>query len=293
MNTSNKDIKLVIPHWQGGNNPAYFLRAKLLECLAPESDMPVFHVPVDEADGPLPIENGIKGRSAITEQATATKEIIQKEAPDRIVTLGGDCLVSLTPFSYLSEKYGDKLGVLWIDAHPDVQNPEQFSHSHAHVLGLLLGQGDSELLKYVSKAIPSDNVMIAGVHSMLPHEQSFVDQHGIATCSPEQIKSGTAPIREWIETQGIEYLAIHFDLDVLDSQYFRSVLFALPERTEDEFGGVAEGKLKIEDVVALLKNATETTEAVGLTIAEHLPWDAINLKAMLEELPLIGNQKSS
>ncbi len=31
MNTSKKDIKVVMPLWQGGNNPAYILGAKLLD----------------------------------------------------------------------------------------------------------------------------------------------------------------------------------------------------------------------------------------------------------------------
>ena len=28
-------------------------------------------------------------------------------------------------------------------------------------------------------------------------------------------------------------------------------------------------------------------EPVGITIAAHLPWDAINLKSMMNELPLL------
>lgn len=32
-----KTLRLLIPQWQGGNNPAYFLGAKLLAWLAPSN----------------------------------------------------------------------------------------------------------------------------------------------------------------------------------------------------------------------------------------------------------------
>jgi hypothetical protein len=44
------------------------------------------------------------------------------------LTLGGDCLVDLAPIAYLSERYGDYLAVLWVDAHPDVMGPAQFQN---------------------------------------------------------------------------------------------------------------------------------------------------------------------
>ena len=93
---------------------------------------------------------------------------------------------------------------------------------------------------------------------------------------------------QWLRESGVEVLAIHFDLDVLDPKKFRSVLFARPGRGTDDFGNVAEGKLDIADVLKLIRHATAETEVVGMTIAEHLPWDAVNLKSLLEQLPLLS-----
>jgi len=291
MTKTRKNIRVVMPLWQGGNNPAYSMGAKLLDWLSPQTDEPVFRVPVNEPNGPLPVENGMTGRSEVKEHLQKVWKIIDEQQPDSIVTLGGDCLVSLVPFAYLAEKYGDRLGILWIDSHPDVQTPEQYGNAHAHVLGALLGQGDPDLTDYVKKPVPSKNVMIAGIHHPLEHEAKFLSENGIATCSPEEVKRGAESVKKWIDSQGIAFLAIHIDLDVLDPRNFRSVLFARPGRGKDDFGGVAEGELDIADILALLKSATDLAEPVGLTIAEHLPWDAINLKSMLEELPLLGNKK--
>ena len=80
------------------------------------------------ADQSLEVEEGIVGRKQVVSQLKRARELVRQQSPDTIVTLGGDCLVSLAPFSYLVEKYGEKLGVLWVDSHPDVMTPEQFSH---------------------------------------------------------------------------------------------------------------------------------------------------------------------
>ncbi|WP_025732700.1 arginase family protein [Carnimonas nigrificans] len=291
MSTQDKTIRLVFPLWQGGNNPVYALGANLLEWLAPATDAPVFHVPVKAPGEPLSVEEGITGRSEINQHLTDAWKIIHEQQPDSIVTLGGDCLVSLAPFAWLSEKYGDKLGVLWIDSHPDIQTPEQFSNAHAHVLGALLGYGDPDLTASVQHPIAAENVMIAGIHDPLPHEAEFLAEKGIATCSPESVRQGADEVTKWMERQGIEFLAIHFDLDVLDPQHFRSVLFAQPGRGKNDFGGVAEGELTMAEVLALVRLATDKAKPVGLTLAEHLPWDALHLKNMLESLPLLGSGK--
>ena len=49
----------------------------------------------------------------------------------------------------------------------------------------------------------------------------------------------------------------------------------------------APGKLKIEQVTRLILDIGKTADLVGLGIAEHMPWDAWNLKRMMESLPIL------
>lgn len=146
---NTKTIHLLMPQWQGGNNGiSYPLGARLLAWLAPESDALLLEVPVEQFNGSAPaLEDGIVGRKAIMKQLRAARNLLDAYEPERVITFGGDCLVSQAPFAYLNERYHGKLGVLWIDAHPDVTTPKHFSHSHAMVLGNLLGEGDSGLAK--------------------------------------------------------------------------------------------------------------------------------------------------
>ncbi|MCX2194747.1 arginase family protein [Pantoea agglomerans] len=231
--------------------------------------------------------DGITAKPQLLRQLGDAAALIEKHDPDAVVVLGGDCLVSLAPFAHLLNKYGEKLGVLWVDSHPDVQTAEQYSNAHAHVLGALIGTGDKDLVSHVRHKLSPSKIMIAGIHDPLDYERDYLASHKIATCGPEQIKTRAGEVMEWIAREKIEYLAIHLDLDVLDPALFRSVLFAQPGRGEHDFGDVAEGKLTIEDVLKLINQATSEAEAVGLTIAEHMPWDMVNLKNLLSALPLM------
>lgn len=245
-------------------------------------------MPVTEPGKPLQIESGIIGRTQIVNQLKNAYDIIKKEKPDKIIMFGGDCLVDLAPFSYLSTIYGDSFGILWLDAHPDVMTPKQFANSHAHVLGALMGNGDQDLTKDVETPVPAQRIMIAGIHNPTPYEEEFLANHAIATLSPEALQADDKPVLQWIKKQNIKHLAIHLDLDVLDIHLFRSLLMAEPGVSPDKYAGIAEGRLTMDDVVKTMSDIDKITEIVGIGIAEHLPWDALNLKNMLSRLPLLN-----
>jgi arginase len=158
-------LRLIMPQWQGGNRHDYYLGSELLAWLAPPANGPVETVAVSEPrpTETLELENGIVGRKALLRQARAARQAIEKHRPDRIVTLGGDCLIDLAPMAYLNTRYGGNLGVLWVDAHPDVLTPKDFSHGHAHVLGVLFGRGDPDLVGEVSTPVKPSRVMYEGL----------------------------------------------------------------------------------------------------------------------------------
>lgn len=287
MSQSSKVIRMVMPQWQGGNNVNYKLGAELLAWLAPKTDSPTINISVSPTTETLELKDGIIGKEPILKQVDEAVERIHEHSPEKIVMLGGDCLVDLAPFAYLSEK-NENLGILWVDAHPDIMTAEQFSHSHAHVLGMLMGNGDADFTKYVKKPVPSSKVMIAGINDPTEYEKEFIAKHHIRTASPEAVRAGTDGIAEWIKEEGITHLAIHWDLDVLDYNKFRALLFSNPDIDEHHYDGVGKGKLLLNEAVKLINDASQNASVVGIGITEHLPWDAINLKGALEKLPLLN-----
>ncbi|AQZ16937.1 hypothetical protein BZL39_K05360 [Zygosaccharomyces parabailii] len=284
----NSIVRVMFPQWQGGDNAAYRLGGELLGWLAPKSNCPVLKVDVPPTSDKVGMENGIVGRSILLKQANQVKEGLEKYSPDKVVVFGGDCLVDLVPFSYLSQKYQKKLGILWIDAHPDIMTKEEYENAHAHVLGLLIGNGDAEFLKFVGNPVDPARVMIAGINKPSDYEKRFLSSKNIRTVSPGEVKSGNDRLEEWIKQEGITHLAVHWDLDSLDPKLFRSLLFAKPDADEKFFEGVGRGELTLLDGVKLINKAAAYASVVGIGIAEHIPWDAINLKDALDKLPLLS-----
>ncbi|KWX79054.1 arginase family protein [Paenibacillus jilunlii] len=302
---TKKTIRLLMPEWQGGNNPNYSFGAELLAWLAPDNDQPLIHVPVQAYDGtPLHNENGMYGRTQLLEQLEAARHLIDAHKPDRIVMFGGDCLVEQAPFAYLNERYGGELGVIWIDAHSDLVRYAGYDNGHTLPLGNLLGEGDEEFARHVKTPLKPENVFIAGLAApteqemeviseafqrlgIAPEEQDteIIQRLGIKTAGTQELMNSTESIKEWIKESGIKHLAIHLDLDVLDPMAFRSLLFANPEAP---YNYSPAGTMQMPLLLNLIKELSEATDVVGLGITEHMPWDSINLKNLLGEIPILN-----
>ena len=76
--------------------------------------------PVSMSDAGLEQRDGIEAKMVILEQLASALEIIRQHDPERITTLGGECSVSVAPFSELARRYGDDLAILWIDSHTTI-----------------------------------------------------------------------------------------------------------------------------------------------------------------------------
>ena len=289
---TTKTLRLLFPQWQGGFDESKFpgqiypLGARLLAWLAPESSAPLIEVPVEPWTGAMPSkEGGVFYRQEILRQIRAARNIINTNMPDRVITFGGDCLISQAPFAYLNERYSDGLGLIWIDAHPDVTTPKDFDHAHAMVLGNLLGAGEPLMANEVAKPYKPEQVALVGVDGVLPHEQEFIERFGLKVIPSKDITNDHAVITDWIREKGFTRVAVHLDLDVLDPKIFRSLLFANPNVEKPI--EAEHGKIKMEDIVQILKAITANADVVGMSFAEYMPWDALSLKHMLHELPFM------
>jgi arginase len=83
-------------------------------------------------------------------------------------------------------------------------------------------------------------------------------------------------------------VAVHFDLDVLDANLFRSLTFSKPGAPAPTDDDIQAGRMTLQQVVGLVSDVAKEVDVVGLGITEHMPWDAIALHKALAELPLIG-----
>ncbi|MED3727874.1 arginase family protein [Priestia endophytica] len=285
---NRKTLRLLMPQWQGGNNPPYVLGAHLLNWLAPKTNGPFEEVPID-LDSSLEIEQGIIAKSALLTQARSAKSLIQKHSPDSIIVLGGDCGVELAPFAYLNEKYDGDTALLWVDSHPDVSIPKDFPNHHAHVLANLLGVGDKEFVAELPRPFKPEQVLFVGLNDMIEALNSKpLQDMNMDIATPDDIKEDSSKVLRWLDSRKPSKIIVHFDLDVLDLREFRSLLVANPATYEKMKEQVPTGS-SMETIIRLLQDLAKAYDVVGLGITEHFPWDAYNLQNMLQRLPLLGD----
>ena len=182
-------------------------------------DLGNVQMPVAEA---LPNQNGLHYAETIAD--TCRQAFLRlKDLPAEVfpIALGGDHSVSLGSVSGFSQ--AGRTGVLWVDAHADLNTPASSPSGNIHGMPLshLLGEGDAQLLDiWGGGAVldPRDLVFI-GLRSLDPFERAFVREHEIRAYTMKEIdRRGLATVAQ----EALEYLAdtprlhVSFDADALD-----------------------------------------------------------------------------
>ncbi|EIW13856.1 Arginase [Lactiplantibacillus pentosus KCA1] len=280
-------LKVTYPEWQGGVNPNYMLGAKIMELVVPDSQhIEEIEIPVatDNKKDMLQRSQGVDALKVLQAQTQAFSAILNTKEPDKVITIGGDCAVSLAPFNYLSRKYGANLGIIWLDAHPDISTTEQSHHLHEMVVSSLIGRGGSDFnVKY---PVDKRQILLAGlVKKALRDIDSHVNDYNMQCLTPKQLRRNPTLISNWIKKNNFTRIAVHFDLDVLSPDSYRSIYPAEPGLNRNEFTA-AIGKLSLENVGRLLQEIDNNSDLVGLTVAENMAWDALRLREQLAKLSL-------
>ncbi len=284
-----KTIRLIYPQWQGGDitrwipeisDPAlaargYFLGAQLLDFLAPDNGQQKFTVPINTDIKERKTVDGVLDRDDIALQTKAALDILNIERPDKIITLGGECSVSVAPFTYLANKYKEDIAMVWIDAHPDITLPgDVYTGYHAMAVTACMGLGDKKIISQLPAKISPDKILFVGLRDW-ERDEIKVRQHeyGIKHLTPEDVATDSSTVTSWLKGCGASHVVVHFDMDVLDPT---DIIAAV---------GVVPNGMKMDEVVRIINDIANEKELVGLTVAEPMPRIAIRLKNMLSQLP--------
>lgn len=215
---NNKTIRLVISDWQGGDNPVYALGAKILKAIAPANDnQPTVTIDIPTEPTNLVKENGVTGQSIVKETLLKAKDALNQHNPAKVITLGGNCQVSQAPIDYLNGQY-DHLGVIWVDAHPDISTPDNYPNEHAMVLGNLLQKGDPFFNQLVDHPLKPEQIFYAGLQEPNNAEKVILPADGLEYQHHQELS--LTSVKAWVKENAIQHLYIHFDIDVLSPNIF-------------------------------------------------------------------------
>ena len=279
-----KTIRLLYPDYVSGGLDTYYFEANLLAHILPENkNQPLIKVDIAQPNSANKIiTDGIYAKGEVLSGIQNAMAKIEKENPDKIITIGGNCLVSLAPFDYLHGKYKNT-GIVWIDAHPDVSSPKDgYPNAHAMVLGSLMGYGDNSLSNMMkNNKFNPDEILYVGLQNLHDYQKNFLNNTGVNYKIQTNKFISNNEIHKFIKR--FDHILVHFDIDVLDEHFFHSTYFANSELVGDGAGG---GKMTIEKLTEILRCITDNSDIVGFTIAEYLPFDEHKLYKMLTEIKL-------
>lgn len=176
-----------------------------------------------------------------------------------LVTAGGDCGVELEPVAAARRRFGERLVVVWFDAHGDLNTPDSSPSGafHGMVLRALTGEGPDGLV--AGEPLDPGQVVLAGVRDLDPAEEAFIEAQGVRRVRVADAEALVEAVAAAGGTDEPKAVYVHVDLDVLDPSVFGSV------------GSPAPGGFWPDELLSLVGAVAERFEVVGLGIMEYEP----------------------
>jgi arginase len=142
---------------------------------------------------------------------------------ERPLVLGGDHSIALGTLAGLAAAAGQPGGVIWIDAHGDLNTPEASPSGNVHgmPLGAALGRA-AEWFAHAGLMLPAlepSRVALVGIRSLDGQEQEFLRENEIRVFTMSDIdRIGIErAMREALDrVAGPGFVHVSFDLDALD-----------------------------------------------------------------------------
>jgi arginase len=156
--------------------------------------------------------------------------VLQEYEKDRTpLVLGGDHSIAAGTMSGMAEAFrrqNRNLGLLWFDAHADMNTPQTSPSGNVHGMPMasILGYAPMELANIFgfSPKMPRDRVVMIGLRDIDKQERELVKKSGIRVFTMKEIdRRGIGSVMDealGIVTRGTDGFSVTLDADFLDPQ---------------------------------------------------------------------------
>jgi arginase len=190
------------------------------------------NVAVQQPERIRPGSRSARYLSQIAKSCTRLAAMVKRAAEKGQVplVLGGDHSIAVGTVSGMSKhlrEAGQKLGLLWIDAHPDMNTPQTSPSGNVHGMPLacLIGLGPRQLTHiydYAPKVNP-ENVALIGLRDVDLLEKPHVKTSGVRAFTMRDIDERLlhAVMEEALEivSEGTEGFHVSLDMDAVDPEH--------------------------------------------------------------------------
>jgi arginase len=170
-----------------------------------------------------------KFRNEIAEILKRLKEMTKAAVKNGEIplVLGGDHSIALGSVAGISEHYqsqGKQIGVVWLDAHADINTPDTTVSGNVHGMPVahLMGLGDEVLLSVSSMRpiVDPRKVALVGLRDLDEGEKQTIKSRGVHAFTMRDIDElGMKEVMKRaiaIATQGTDGFHLSFDMDFMD-----------------------------------------------------------------------------
>lgn len=180
----------------------------------------------------------LKNLTEVVEVSSQLSDKVQEVLTNKRfpLVLGGDHSIAIGTLAGLATTYKN-LGVIWYDAHADLNTPETSPSGNIHgmPLAVSMGLGDERLVQIAGFApkIKPENIIIIGARSVDPGEREIIKKLGIKVYSMHEIdRLGMTRIIEdsiaYLKERQVDGVHLSLDLDGLDPLYTPGVGTPVP-----------------------------------------------------------------
>lgn len=155
------------------------------------------------------------------------------------------------------------------------------------VLANLLGAGDPKLSGLVRKTLKPSQVRYEGMQGGVDVEQAELDRLGVSYAAAKGNELDAEGAISWIRENGIKHIALHLDCDVMDPHDFYATYFNNPALGPIPYNA-ATGHMKRASVWDFIEKISKETDLVGFTIAEYMPWSAMQMRELMKRTKIFG-----
>lgn len=152
------------------------------------------------------------------------------------LVLGGDHSIAIGTLAGLATSYNN-LGVIWYDAHADMNTGETSPSGNIHgmPLAVCIGLGDDRLVNLHTdgQKVKPENIVIIGARDVDPGERLLIKERGIKVYTMHEIdKNGMSSVMEdaiaYLQSREVDGVHLSLDLDGLDPLYTPGVGTPVP-----------------------------------------------------------------
>jgi arginase len=237
------------------------------------------HDVIDSGDVSVPLPElcdiGDAQRKYAEPIATVCEEVCRRVyaglAEGRLpVSLGGDHSVAMGSVAGVGRRFrerGQRLGLLWFDAHGDMNTPASTNSGNVHGMSLahLLGLGDERLASVggFRGKVRAENVSLIGVRDLDAREKKLVAESGVNVFTMKDIdrRGVSRVIEQALEAalRGTGGIHVSFDIDVVDPSIAAGV------------GTPKKGGLTYREAHLCLEMVADSKQLVSIDLVEVNP----------------------